>query len=175
VRRPHLLTAGASALATVALVGCLDGTANGTESTDRAPDSGVVTGEIETTQATPAAAEATPDETTVHPIDTPDPDHDIWVENETERTRRLRVTVTHHVEDGQDELVHESTHELAPKGSKYVYNLSEANPDGVERFEVFGESGDQTTSRFMATSECYLDCGIVLRERGELVVERPIC
>ncbi|MFC6953694.1 hypothetical protein [Halorubellus litoreus] len=117
----------------------------------------------------------TDDSTTVHAMDAPDPDHRIWVENEAETANQIAVTVTKHVDDGSDEVVHESTEDLDPGGTAYVYNLNEANPDGVERFKVTGETDEQTTWRFMATSECYTDCGIVRRENGELVVERPIC
>lgn len=157
--------------ATSSIAGCLDSTTNSaTEATSTGTDST----ESPTTEASTGSS-TTEDPTTVRAVDAPDPDHAIWVENETDSVREITVTVTR-IQDGEpDEVVYEATHELEPKGSKYVYNLNESNPDGVERFEVAGETGDQTTWRYVATSECYLDCGIVLREGGELVVERPIC
>lgn len=169
MNRRRLLAGTLAAVSSTA--GCLDSASDST--TDRSATTGDATDSATTGDAT--GSTTADDPTTVHAMDAPDPDHAIWVENEADTAHRFAVTVTQHVDDGPDEVVHESTHELQPKGSEYVYNLSEANPDGVERFEVTGETGDQTTSRFMATSECYLDCGIVLRERGELVVERPIC
>ncbi|WP_227130800.1 hypothetical protein [Halorubellus salinus] len=165
-------------LGTLAVVsstaGCLESAKDsGTTEMGTTDDSG--TTEMGTTDDSTTEMGTTDDSTTVHAMDAPDPDHAIWVENEAATTHQIAVTVTQHVDDGPDEVVHESTHELQPKGSEYVYNLNEANPDGVERFKITGETGEQTASRFMATSKCYTDCGIVLRERGELVVERPIC
>jgi hypothetical protein len=174
VRRRRLLAAAASAVATVGLVGCLDGTADDTESASRAPGSGVGTTASETTRSTGTTADVTPDETTV-PVDAPDPDHDVWVQNHDDTTHRMTVTVTRLDDGDTGEVVHESTHEQDPYGSDLAYNLRESDPDGVERFEVAGETGDQRASRYIATSECYTDCHVVVREDGELVVRRPIC
>lgn len=174
MKRRQLLATGTSALAAVGLAGCLDGGRSSTS--DRTHSTRTTTATTtETTRATGPGADVGADETTVAAVDSPDPDHAIWVENEADTAHRVTVTVAHHVDGGSDEVVYESTHELEPKGSKYVYNLNEANPDGVERFKVVGEADEQTAWRFVATSECYTDCGIVIRESGELVVERPIC
>lgn len=176
MNRRTFLSVCASAVATSGLAGCVDEVTKSTGRTE-----GTTNSDSRTHRSEPAGATGTDDatasdeETTVHAVDRPEPDHAIWVRNEHDVSHRIAVTVTRLGDGDPDEVVYETTLEQDPNGSDIVYNLRESNPDGVDRFEVAAETGDQAASRYIATSECYLDLSVVVRADGELVVQRSIC
>ncbi|WP_161973161.1 hypothetical protein [Halostella litorea] len=116
-------------------------------------------------------------DSTRHAGETPDPDHEISVRNEQSRERSVRVTVVREATGG---TVFERTVDVAAGATRSVYNLKRADPDGVERFEVCGSlvggSGDSGSDCVtIATSECYADAEITVRESGEVRVIYAVC
>ncbi len=66
----------------------------------------------------------------------PDPDHDIEVQNNTDEKKTVRVWV---VRKSTEESVFEQTKTLGAGDAEIVYNLKNANPDGVESFRICSE------------------------------------
>lgn len=117
----------------------------------------------------------------------PDPDHDVVVGNDAAESRTLRVAV---VREATGRTVFETTAELPPGGERVVYNLREADPDGVETFRVCAElvgAGAATATdsereglshrdcATVDTSECYGDAYPTLREDGSVRIVYAIC
>jgi hypothetical protein len=196
-RRSVLAAVGASAAA-----GCLSATDGDTA--DQPGTEAATTAEpTDSTTADPPAEEATTEphaETTEattgdwveQASNSPDPDHEITLRNEASASATLRVAV---VREATGETVFETT-EAAPPGTEgALYNLREADPEGVESFRVCAElvgEGDATVTTTAAdsdretdtqrrdcatidTSECYGNAHVTLAEDGSVQIIYAIC
>jgi hypothetical protein len=101
----------------------------------------------------------------------PNPDHDVGIENQSDEAWTVTLTVSR--ESG--EVVYEETHEIDPKSDRDVYNLQEADPDGVEAFTVTAEIDGQQESATVETNECYGNAFVAIAEDGEFYVTYSIC
>lgn len=73
----------------------------------------------------------------------PDPDHPVYLANQDSERRTVRVWVER---TSTGETVFEETRDVAAGTELEVYNLEQADPDGVERFTVCGRVVDSATS-----------------------------
>lgn len=101
----------------------------------------------------------------------PDPDLEVSIENRSNESQTIALTITR--ESG--ETVYENTHDVAPESDIDVYNLEEADPDGVEEFVITAERGDKKESASVKTSECYGEAFVAIAEDGEFYVTYSIC
>lgn len=124
-----------------------------------------------------------------------DPDHDVSVANDGERSRTVRVRVTR---EATGETVFEEAVEVAPGAERTVYNLARADPDGIETFVVCGEllpstevptATATTTDReestrdgsnpedcqSVETNECFGNAIVAVDADGDLTVIYSIC
>ena len=101
----------------------------------------------------------------------PDPDLPIHVENRHDEARSLSLTVAR--DSGQ--VVHESAHDLEPGNGYEAYNLQEARPDGVERFDVDVEAGGNRKEISVRTNACYGEARVGFDSSGELFATYSIC
>ncbi|NHN59585.1 MULTISPECIES: hypothetical protein [Halorussus] len=160
-RRSVLAAAGAS----LALAGCLtdapDGS-GGEKLTERTTTGSPPTGKPGTETGpgeTPAAGETTGD-WVERLSNEPEPSHGIAIENEAGVPGTFRVEV---VREATGETVFETTRRVRPGGEVAVYNLRQADPEGVERFEVCaelvdaGEAGTGTAEEPTTTSATTTD------------------
>ena len=82
---------------------------------------------------------------------TPEPDHSIQIKNE--RSDPVNVTATV-VRETTGEIVHNQTYTLQPDETNTAYNTRQANPDGIEKFNVSVTSGGSTDSFTLETDQC---------------------
>lgn len=101
----------------------------------------------------------------------PDPDLDVGIENGSDETQTITLTVAR--ESG--ETVYEETHDVAPGSDIDVYNLEEADPDGVEEFVITAERDGQQESASVKTNKCYGNAFVSIAEDGEFYVTYSIC
>ena len=73
-------------------------------------------------------------------VNVPDPDHPIYLDNQESEPRRVRVRVE---QIATGKLVFDETREIAPGAEVEVYNLEQADPEGVEAYAVCGEAVDR--------------------------------
>ncbi|WP_435175412.1 hypothetical protein [Halorussus sp. AFM4] len=154
-RRSVLAAAGAS----LALAGCLtdapDGSGGGPP-TERTTTGGAPSGTPgpDSPPSETPAGDATTGDWVERLSNKPDPDHGISIENEASVPATLRVAV---VREATGETVFEATRRVRPGAEVGVYNLREADPEGVERFEVCAElvaTGEaETATAATATAE----------------------
>ncbi len=127
-RRTVLATMGALTAA-----GCVGGPPAGTP-TERSP-----------TDRPPTDTSSPPDGTStggVTPgVNVPDADHGVFVSNQGTQERTVRVRV---VREATGEPVFEETRTVSPNTEREVYNLQQANPDGIESFRICGSLADST-------------------------------
>jgi hypothetical protein len=154
MRRRHLL-ATTSLIASSTVVGCLEENRSGGDPSETAPGT--------TTSGFIGSAEAS---------NTPSPDHQITAVNEHDSPHEYAVTVTR-AADG--ERVHESTRTLEPGTTEQVYNLSAANPDGIESFSITGTVDDQTETVVLETSLCYGGLRFVVDDTGTFRAIYDLC
>lgn len=101
----------------------------------------------------------------------PNPDLPIHVENRHEEPQSLSLTISR----SGGEVVHESGYDLAPGDDYEAYNLREADPDGVERFDVAVEAGEARREISVRTNECYGEARVGFDTAGELFATYSIC
>ncbi|UPV74814.1 hypothetical protein M0R89_01790 [Halorussus limi] len=173
-----------------------------TERTTREPPTEKTTGGTTDSASDPTETDDTNGDWIAKASNTPEPDHEITVENELSGPRTLRVAV---VREATGETVFETTEEF-PRGESILYNLREADPDGVERFRVCAElvasNGTATAAdtqtpadskagatdarttatdsprrdcATIATNECHGNAHVTLREDGSLSIVYAIC
>jgi len=166
MQRRHLLATATTLLAGTTVAGCLtdDSTATDTTTTHGDPTTGAPTSG--TTEDYVGTEEAS---------NTPAPDHQITARNDHDEPHELRVVVARTERGERVETVHESARELAPGSVDSVYNLEDANPDGVQSFAVESSVGGQLAVVVLETSACYGDLEIVVDETGELDPIYAIC
>ena len=112
-----------------------------------------------------------PPESTYGAGSDPDPDLPVYVENDHDATHDVTVTITR--ESG--ETVYDETHEVAPGSDREVYNLREADPDGVESFTITVTMDGTEKSITVETSACYGSAIVAVNEDGELYPYYSIC
>lgn len=136
-------------------------------------DSSVPGGTENSTDAPPSPSGTPGDDPPSHEdaMNEPDPDLDVGIENRSDETQTITLTVSR--ESG--ETVYEDTHDVAPGSDIDVYNLKEADPDGVEEFVIAAERDDQRESATVRTNKCYGDAFVAITEDGELYVTYSIC
>jgi len=101
-----------------------------------------------------------------------DPDHAVHVENEHDESHTIGIQVSRVREDV---VVYDAEHELAAGESTVVYDLSAANPEGVEPFKIHGRLDGETTTATVETSECYGDVWVSVGDDGELDSHYAVC
>lgn len=104
-------------------------------------------------------------------MEEPDPDLPITIENRHDEPHEVSVTVAR----ASGETVYGATTEVAAGEERTVYNLEEAEPEGVEAFTVEAALGEQTESVEVETSACYGEVRIEVTEEGRLYPFYSIC
>ncbi|MFT4883031.1 MAG: hypothetical protein ACI8U4_000529 [Natronomonas sp.] len=156
-RRRFLAACG---LGIAGTAGCLDGS--------------IPSGPENSTDDPPPSPSGTPgDDPPSHEdvMNEPDPDLDVGIENRSDETQTITLTVSR--ESG--ETVYEDTHDVAPGSDIDVYNLKEADPDGVEEFVIAAERDGQRESATVRTNKCYGEAFVSIAEDGEFYVTYTIC
>lgn len=102
----------------------------------------------------------------------PDADAEMRLENRWTRRVEMRVRV---VRDATNETVHEGTYTLSPGAERTVYNVSEADPRGIESFTIVVAARNATDRIGIETSACYGDAFAEIRDDGTLYVYYSIC
>ena len=85
---------------------------------------------------------------------TPDEDHAIEIENPTTESVETTVTVRR---VSTETVVHDQTHAVQPGETTTVYNTRQADPDGIEEFNISVATNGSTDSLRMKTNECWGD------------------
>jgi FlaG/FlaF family flagellin (archaellin) len=147
------------AVVVVLAAGCLSGVSG--EATPRSSPS--PTGTI-TSTPTPAGHEAA--------MDRPDPDKEVRLRNEWNRSVEVRVRIQR---DATNRTVHDVTERLQPGAERTAYDLSTADPDGVEAFTVVVTARNTTERVGIETNECYGNVYAEVSEDGTLYVYYAIC
>lgn len=80
----------------------------------------------------------------------PDPDHVVYLHNSGTRDRTVHLQV---VRQETNELVFEATRTVAGGTERAVYNLREAEPAGVEAFQVCGRLVEPMPTRATGSTE----------------------
>ena len=103
---------------------------------------------------------------------TPDPDQSIQIKNE--RSDPVNVTATV-VRETTGEIVHNQTYTLQPDETNTAYNTRQANPDGIEKFNVSVTSGGSTDSFTLETDQCMGDLTAQVTESDGIDMLYSIC
>jgi hypothetical protein len=85
---------------------------------------------------------------------TPDEDHAIEIENPTTESVEMTVTVRR---VSTETVVHDQTHTVQPEETATIYNTRQADPDGIEEFNLSVATNGSTDSLRMKTNECWGD------------------
>lgn len=171
---------GTTATTTTATTTTTSATSTTSETTDGTTTDGT------TTDGTTTDARTTTHRGTAHAADQPDPDHRVTVTNRADEARTVRTRV---VRQETGETVFDETREVPAGTEVEVYNLKQADPEGIEGFRVCGrlvdsEDGTATTAseeserrdcETLRTSECYADAHVTVQEDGSLAVIYAIC
>jgi hypothetical protein len=102
----------------------------------------------------------------------PDPDKRVRLENAWNQSVEIRISV---VREATNETVHEGTYTLEPGQQREVYNVADADPDGIESFRVTATARNTTRSVTIETSACYGGAYVEVLEDGTLYPYYAIC
>lgn len=174
MNRRHVLASAGTLIA--GLAGCLETTQGDAPSSTETP--------TEDTPAEDTPAEDTPDadesaESTETPSDSsglaeaanqPNADHPVRVINHDDSAYSVSVKIT---QDG--ETIDTVTHESNPDANDVVYNLRQADPDGIEEYDVTATLGNQSETVKVRTNDCFGDVNVVIQSDGSLFVTYSIC
>lgn len=108
---------------------------------------------------------------TVSASQQPDPDVDVILVNEHDTAHQYSVTIRR--ESGA--IVYAATHEVPASGERQIYNLIEADPDGIEAFTISSIVGGQEEAITVRTNACYGNAIIEVTAAGELYPYYSIC
>lgn len=131
-----------------------------------------------TPTATPTAAQGsgttatTPADGHEAATNRPDPDKSIRLENGWNRSITIRIRI---VRDATGETVHDDTYDLPPDSERTAYDLSEADPDGIESFTVVVTARNRTEHVGIETNACYGDVYVEIQDDGTLYPYYAIC
>jgi hypothetical protein len=87
-----------------------------------------------------------------HPSNVPEPNHEVLLWNDDDEPHTLALAVQSRQ---RTDVVHQGTYEVAPGEKRSAYNLAEADPVGIERFEIRGEPDDRTRTVTIWTTACH--------------------
>lgn len=102
----------------------------------------------------------------------PDPDKSVRIENAWTRNVTVHIRV---VRDATGGTVHDGTYDVPPDSERTVYNLSAADPDGIESFTVVVTARNRTERVGIETSACYGDVYVEIQDDGTLYPYYAIC
>ncbi|MGQ4555837.1 hypothetical protein [Halobellus sp. GM3] len=169
--RPSLAVVLAALLLTA---GCLGGTP-GTGTDSATP--------TQTPTAMPGTPTPTPDPTpgetptdewnpTERASEQPDLDKSIRVDNRWNQSVEIRIRV---VREATNATVYEETETFASGADREVYNLADADPDGIESFRVTATARGATESVTVETNACYGNAYVEIQDDGALYLYYAIC
>lgn len=158
MNRRTLLAALASSTTAVGFAGCLTESRGRVETTER---TATTTKDSTTASSGPPSTTREPSTTTEgtgaswqKAANTPDPEKRVIVENRGKDGDAHDVAVkVYHVD--ADEVVHDRTHSISAGERRIVYRTEDANPSGVDEFEVAVAFDGQRRTVTIETSECY--------------------
>lgn len=102
----------------------------------------------------------------------PDPNKEVNLENRWNKSAEMRVSV---IRDETNETVHNDTYTLDPGEDRTVYNVSEADPNGIESFTVAVTAQNTTERISIKTNKCYGDSYAEIQDDGSLYLYYAIC
>ena len=164
--------------------GCVGPTSTGSGSATPTPESPTATPEPPAGTATPTpdpettGTEGSETRTETKSVTTegasnqPDPDKAVRLENAWNRSVEVRISV---VREATNETVHEGTYTLDPGEEQEVYNVADADPDGIESFRVTATAQNTTESVTVDTHACHGDVRVEVLEDGTLYPYYAIC
>ncbi|SMP27501.1 hypothetical protein [Halobellus salinus] len=167
----------AAALAVLVLVaGCVGpgspGSGSATPTTEPPTDTAAPTPEPDTTTGMGGAGTDTKAVSTRGASNQPDPDKTVRLENAWNQPVDIRIRV---VREATDETVHEGTYTLDRGEQREVYNVADADPDGIESFRVTATARNTTESVTIETNRCYGGAYVEVLEDGTLYPYYAIC
>lgn len=145
------------------------------------PDSTPTTGhspETQTNQEIPATAPTTPTPTEGptprldEALEQPEPDQPIRLLNDWNESVAVSVEV---IRNATAEVVHNDSYEVPPNSDEIVYNLREADPEGIETFTITASYDNMTARTEVETNECYAGALIGVNRIGKLGGSRTLC
>lgn len=104
--------------------------------------------------------------------DQPDPHHSVQLENNWNQSVEVHVRV---IREATNTTVHNETYTLEPGSERTVYNVAEAEPDGIETFDVAITALNTTENTGIRTSKCFGNAFARIQNDGELFVSYSIC
>ena len=186
--RRSVLAAVAGSLATAGCVTDSDGTDPGETTTSERPTEATTRTSTTKTSTTRTTTDdsTTTKYSTAYASRQPDPDHRITLNNDSDEARTVRIRV---VRTETGETTFADTREV-PAGTEFeVYNLTAADPDGIEAFRVCGQLVDPEAHTVTTVSEesagydcatlrtnaCYGHAHVTVQDDGSLAVIYSIC
>lgn len=113
----------------------------------------------------------TPDTPTEPASQQPDPDLDVILTNADDKSHEFAITIRR--ESGN--TVYETTQEVPADSRLQIYNLTAADPDGIEAFTIAVVVGEQAEEITVKTNACYGNAIIEVTADGELYPYYSIC
>lgn len=104
-------------------------------------------------------------------INTPDPDKSVNLENQGNNTQDVRIEV---VRDSTGNIVHNQTYSVNDTIDN-VYNLKEADPEGVESFTVMATTDEDSDQVSLDTSRCFGNVYVEVTEKNGIYVYHTVC
>lgn len=104
--------------------------------------------------------------------DRPDPHHAVQLENRWNHSVAFDVRV---IREATNETVYSGTVTLAPDSEQTAYNVAEADPDGIETFEVAVTVLNTTDTTTITTSECFGSVVASVERSGKPSMIYSIC
>ena len=148
------------------------GTGSGTPTSTPPAGTATPTPAPDTTTEADKSGTETKSVTTEGASNQPDPDKAVRVENAWNRSVDVRIRVVREATNG---TVHEGTYAIDPGGERGVYNIAEADPDGIESFRVTATARNSTESVTVETHACHGDVYVEVLEDGTVYPSYPIC
>lgn len=102
----------------------------------------------------------------------PDPDKSVRLQNEWNQSVGIHIRV---IRNGTNKTVHNETYTLAPASELTAYNISEADPDGIESFVVVATARNTTKRVVIETNKCYGDAYVEIQKDGTMYLYYAIC
>lgn len=112
-----------------------------------------------------------PTNTHSNAINTPDADKSVNLENKRNGTQDVRIEV---VRDSTGNTVHNQTYSLNNTMDD-VYNLQQADPEGVESFTVIATTDKDSGQVSIDTSQCFGNVQVELTEENGVYPFYAVC
>lgn len=120
---------------------------------------------------TPTATSPTPQEWT-ELEEKPYSDQPVQVENRWNQTVTMSVRVIRHA---TNTTVHNNSYQVTPGTDRTVYNIAEAQPNGIEVFTVAVTARNTTMRTTIETDKCHRGAFAEVQQDGSLYVDHVIC